>query len=47
MSCVVREEDLSIVFEEAGARLRRPEVDGLADRFSVGGKGTHLGRCQE
>ena len=35
----VREEDLGIVFEEAGARLRKTEVEALADRFSVGNRG--------
>jgi hypothetical protein len=35
----VREEDLSTIFEECGARLRRPELEALADRFASGSTG--------
>ena len=38
----VREEDLQIVFEDAGVVLRNPEVQALADRFAVGDKGTYV-----
>jgi len=37
--CQVREEDLSTIFEECGARLRRPELEALADRFASGSTG--------
>ena len=38
----VREEDIGVIFNEAGARLRKPEVDALVDRFAVGDRGEHL-----
>jgi Ca2+-binding EF-hand superfamily protein len=32
----VRAEDLNIIFEEAGARLKAPELDAIADKYSAG-----------
>lgn len=35
----VREEDLGTIFEEATLKLRRQELQAIADRYSVGGSG--------
>lgn len=35
----VKEEDLGTIFDEVGARLKRQEIDQLADRFASGGSG--------
>ena len=35
----MREEDLGTIFEETGVRLRRPELDSIADRFAAGNDG--------
>ena len=35
----VKEEDLGTIFDEVGARLKRQEIDQIADRFASGGSG--------
>jgi len=35
----VKEEDLGTIFDEVGARLKRQEIDLIADRFASGGSG--------